>query len=102
MGVDTIQTGMIGGYSNDDQHEILECLKVLRAGNSTPVLSCGFHPGLVDYVTEKIGIDYLVNAGGSVHGHPGGSLSGAKAMRQAIDKTYLDEYDDAIAKWGKR
>ena len=102
MGVDTIQTGMIGGYSNDDQDEILECLKVLRAGNSTPVLSCGFHPGLVDYVTEKIGIDYLVNAGGAVHGHPGGSLSGAKAMRQAIDKTYLDEYDSAIAKWGKR
>ena len=31
MGVDTIQTGMIGGYSNDDQDEILECLKVLRA-----------------------------------------------------------------------
>ena len=61
-----------------------------------------FHPGLVDYVTEKIGIDYLVNAGGAVHGHPGGSLSGAKAMRQAIDKTYLDEYNDAIAKWGKR
>ena len=31
MGVDTIQTGMVGGYSNDDPAEILECIKVLRA-----------------------------------------------------------------------
>jgi len=101
MGVDTIQTGMIGGYSNDDPVEILECLDILREGNTCPALSCGFHPGLIDYVTEKVGIDYLANAGGSVHGHPKGTLSGAKAMRQAIDKSYGEEFNIAIAKWGK-
>lgn len=101
MGVDTIQTGMIGGYSNDNPEEILECLRILRDGNTTPALSCGMHPGLIDYVTEQVGVDYLANAGGSVHGHPGGTVAGAKAMRQAVDKNYGAEYEVAIAKWGK-
>jgi len=101
MGVDTIQTGMIGGYSNDDPEEIRECIDVLQKGNTLPALSCGFHPGLVDYVTEHVGNDYLANAGGAVHGHPGGTVAGAKAMRQAIDKLYRAEYEAAIEKWGK-
>lgn len=101
MGVDTIQTGMVGGYSNDNPEEILECINILRAGNTVPALSCGLHPGLVDKITSLVGNDYLGNAGGAVHGHPNGTLSGSKAMRQAIDKTYEVEYDQAIAKWGK-
>jgi ribulose-bisphosphate carboxylase large chain len=100
MGVDTIQTGMVGGYSNDDPDEILECLKILRDGNTTPALSCGFHPGLVEKVTELVGVDYLANAGGAVHGHPNGTVSGARAMRQAVDKLHGEEYHTAIKKWG--
>jgi len=100
MGVDTIQTGMIGGYSNDDTADILECIRILRAGNSLPALSCGMHPGLVNWVTEQVGNDYLANVGGAVHGHSRGTLSGAKAMRQAIDKTFAEEYNEAIQKWG--
>jgi len=101
MGVDTIQTGMIGGYSNDDTMEILKCVEILQKGNTVPALSCGFHPGLVDYVTNFVGNDYLANVGGAVHGHPGGTLSGAKAMRQAIDQIYGEEYNQAVEKWGK-
>ena len=101
MGVDTIQTGMVGGYSNDDPNEILECLEVLRNGNTLPALSCGLHPGLIEKLTNLVGIDFLGNAGGAVHGHPGGTISGSKAMRQAIDKSYGEEYDQAITKWGK-
>lgn len=100
MGVDTIQTGMVGGYSNDDPVEIEECLKILRAGNTLPVLSCGFHPGLVEKVNQLAGTDYLANSGGAIHGHPGGTIAGATAMRQAIDKTYGSEYNTAIEKWG--
>lgn len=100
MGVDTIQTGMVGGYSNDDPEEIKQCIEILRAGNTVPTLSCGFHPGLVEKVTELAGNDYLANVGGAVHGHPGGTVAGATAMRQAIDKTFGPEYDQAIAKWG--
>jgi ribulose-bisphosphate carboxylase large chain len=101
MGVDTIQTGMVGGYSNDNPEEILNCIDILRRGNTLPALSCGLHPGLIDEITSLVGNDYLGNAGGSVHGHPNGTLSGSRAMRQAIDKTYGKEYDEAIQKWGK-
>jgi ribulose 1,5-bisphosphate carboxylase large subunit-like protein len=58
------------------------------------------HPGLIDYVTELAGNDFLANAGGAVHGHPGGTVAGARAMRQAIDKTPGEEYRVAIDKWG--
>jgi ribulose-bisphosphate carboxylase large chain len=100
MGVDTIQTGMMGGYSNDDPEEIKQCLEILRAGNTTPALSCGFHPGLVEKINSLAGTDYLANAGGSVHGHPGGTIAGASAMRQAINREHSVEYHQAISKWG--
>jgi len=102
MGVDTIQTGMIGGYSNDDPVEIFQCINILRAGNTVPALSCGFHPGMVDWVTKEVGIDYLANSGGAIHGHPGGTLAGAKAMRQAVDRTHGSEYKQAVDLWGVR
>ena len=100
MGVDTIQTGMIGGYSNDNPQEIMDCISVLRNGNTLPALSCGLHAGLIDHITSIVGNDFLANAGGSVHGHPSGTVAGAKAIRQAIDKKYSDEYHVAIKKWG--
>lgn len=100
MGVDTIQTGMVGGYSNNDPNEIDQCLTILRNGNTMPALSCGFHPGLVDKVNKLAGSDYLANAGGAIHGHPNGTLAGVRAMRQAIDKDYGPEYHTAIKQWG--
>ena len=102
MGVDTIQTGMIGGgYSNDDPEELSKSLSVLRAGNTLPVLSCGMHAGLVNRVTAEVGLDYMANVGGAIHGHPGGTKSGATAMRSAIDGDYSNkEYKQAISKWG--
>ena len=100
MGVDTIQTGMVGGYSNDDPIEIAECIRVLQEGDTTPVLSCGMHPGLIDFVVEFAGNNIMLNAGGAVHGHPGGTVAGAKAMRQAIDREFGPEYDTAISTWG--
>jgi ribulose-bisphosphate carboxylase large chain len=100
MGVDTIQTGMMGGYSNDDPVELEQAINILRAGNTTPVLSCGFHPGLVEKITNLAGQDFMANVGGAIHGHPGGTIAGARAMRQAVDKTYGPEYDQAITKWG--
>jgi ribulose-bisphosphate carboxylase large chain len=100
MGVDTIQTGMMGGYSNDDPIELQQSIEVLRKGNTVPVLSCGFHPGLVEKINHLVGMDYLANSGGAVHGHPGGTVAGASDMRQAIDKNYGPEYHQAITKWG--
>jgi ribulose 1,5-bisphosphate carboxylase large subunit-like protein len=59
------------------------------------------HPGLIDALNEKFGVDYMANVGGALHGHPMGTNAGAKAMRQAIDKTHGEEYSIAIQKWGK-
>lgn len=102
VGVDTIQVGMIGGYSNDESKRIIECIEILRKNNTLPALSCGLHSGLIDYLTNKIGMDFIANSGGCVHGHTGGTKDGAKALRQAIDNDYGPEYHEAIRLWGKR
>lgn len=59
------------------------------------------HPGIVNSITKKVGNNYMANVGGAIHGHDGGTIAGAKAMRQAIDQQ-LDqpEYLSAIKKWG--
>lgn len=100
MGVDFIHAGMWGGYSDYTQEELTEIIKVLHANSVMPALSCGMHPGLVAAVTKRFGIDYLANCGGGIHGHPQGTVAGALAMRQAIDKKFDDEYLVAINKWG--
>ena len=100
MGVDTIHAGMWGGYLSDDEDELLQTLHTLYSRNVVPALSCGMHPGVVNKIVEMFGNDFLANCGGAVHGHPGGTLSGALAMRQAIDKSFDIEYNQAIEKWG--
>lgn len=99
-GVDTIHAGMWGGYLSDDEDELRKTLSVLHDRNVLPALSCGMHPGIVNATSEKFGVDFLANVGGAIHGHPGGTLAGAKAMRQAIDKTPGPEFKTAIDKWG--
>jgi len=98
MGVDFIHAGMWGGYSNDENLE--DCIKVLHSHGVMPALSCGMHPGLVNKTTELFGCDYMANVGGAIHGHPGGTGAGVRAMRQAIDKNFGEEYDIAIDTWG--
>lgn len=99
-GADTIHAGMVGGYSSDDTAMLAQATANLQKYGTIPALSCGMHPGLVNWVTAKVGVDYLANVGGAINGHPGGTLAGAKAMRQAIDGTNGPEYVEAVAKWG--
>ncbi len=99
-GVDSIHAGMFGGYMDADTQELKIVMDLLAVCNVIPALSCGMHPGLVNHVTENVGDEYLANVGGSLHGHPQGTLAGCKAMRQAIDHTYGDEYKKAIETWG--
>lgn len=101
-GIDSIHGGMWGGYNNTDDKYLADLLKMFRDFNVMPALSCGMHPGLVATTTNKFGSDYIANVGGAIHNHPGGTLAGTKAMRQAIDDNYGIEYDQAINKWGKR
>ncbi|MGO0063167.1 2,3-diketo-5-methylthiopentyl-1-phosphate enolase [Brevibacillus fluminis] len=76
-----------------------------------PVPSAGIHPGLVPQLFADFGVDQVVNAGGGIHGHPGGATAGAKAFVDAIaaavqGRTLADAAQDseelslALAKWG--
>lgn len=103
-GADSIHAGMIGGYMNQDDLELRDCLKVLWNYNIVPALSCGMHPGLVQFINQYLdSIDWMANVGGALHGHPGGTRAGGLAMRQSIDGE-LDkpEYQAAIKKWGSK
>ena len=101
-GVDSIHAGMIGGYMNQDDEELRDALNVLWSYNIIPALSCGMHPGLVDFINKSINsFDWMANVGGAMHGHPQGTKAGGLAMRQAIDGEFENpEYKAAIEKWG--
>lgn len=103
-GSDSIHAGMIGGYMNQDDEELSDALKVLWNYNIVPALSCGMHPGLVQYINQALGsFDWMANVGGAIHGHPMGTLSGGKAMIQSINRDYdHPEYKAAIEKWGNK
>jgi 2,3-diketo-5-methylthiopentyl-1-phosphate enolase len=78
-----------------------------------PVPSAGIHPGLVPLIMGDFGPEVVVNAGGGVHGHPGGSAAGGRAFRQAVDavisgyslERYAENHEElqiAIERWGVR
>jgi ribulose-bisphosphate carboxylase large chain len=101
MGVDFIHAGMWGGYSSTDTDELTTILDTLHKHNVMPALSCGMHPGIVNAIKQKFGNEFMANTGGAIHGHPGGSLNGAIAMRSAIDQNFdCEQYKMAIEKWG--
>ena len=84
-GVDTIHAGMWGGYLSDPEDEITAYMKVLHDGNVVPALSCGMTAELIPPIVEKFGVDWMANVGGAIHGHPDGTLAGARKIRDAID-----------------
>lgn len=85
MGVDFIHAGMIGGYYKYPEDETIDAVKILNEHNVMPALSCGFNPSITQQVTDKVGIDYMANVGGHIHGHPKGTKAGALAMKESID-----------------
>ena len=107
--------GKMGGLTKKT-HEIVEINDFLRSewnGLKTtfPVASGGVHPGIVPLNVRLLGKDIVVQAGGGIHGHPKGTRTGARAMRQAVDAVVkgisLEEYSEtheelrqAVEKWG--
>jgi 2,3-diketo-5-methylthiopentyl-1-phosphate enolase len=72
-----------------------------------PAPSAGIHPGLVRRLLADFGSDVIINAGGAIHGHPGGTQAGALAFRQALDRVGRNdqaapppELAAALARWG--
>lgn len=85
-GVDSIHTGMWGGYLSDDPIELKSLMDLLVSHNVIPALSCGMNSKLIPKVTEKFGVDYLANVGAACHSHPKGVYAGVKELRDSIDK----------------
>ncbi len=88
-GVDTIHTGMWGGYLSDDENELRRTMRMLSSNNTVPALSCGMTAELIPEVTRRFGVDYMANVGGAIHEHPLGLAAGAKRLREAIDASAI-------------
>ena len=63
-----------------------------------PVASGGLHAGDVEGIVAIFGKDVTIQAGGGVHGHPGGTVDGAKSMRQAVEAVVKGKSLPAYAK----
>ncbi|KXA88601.1 hypothetical protein AKJ57_06640 [candidate division MSBL1 archaeon SCGC-AAA259A05] len=90
VGVDNLHAGTVVGKMEGEKQEVVDIYEFLRSDfygqkRTIPVASGGLHPGLVYDLMEIFGTDFVIQAGGGVHGHPDGTKSGAKAMRQAVE-----------------
>jgi ribulose-bisphosphate carboxylase large chain len=92
IGVDQLHVGTVVGKMSETREEVAENCDALKTEldgvkKVLPVASGGLYPGLVPALMSFFGVDFVIQAGGGIHGHSGGTVSGAKAMRQAVDAT---------------
>lgn len=92
IGVDQLHVGTVVGKMSETKAEVLENIEACTSKTSglkpiLPVASGGLHPRLVPKLMETFGNDVIIQAGGGIHGHPEGTVAGAKAMRQAVEAT---------------
>ena len=130
VGVDTLHIGAAYGKMTGGKEEVLHIEREMESPFTRltkehleqkwfkvkPVLgvaSGGVYPGIVDKIIKLMGKNVVIQAGGGIHGHPAGTVAGAKAMRQAVDATLkgisLKQYaidhlelDEALKKWGNK
>jgi ribulose-bisphosphate carboxylase large chain len=127
QGVDQLHIGGLGklaGGRTEVKNNYIKCYSSSNQGDfevleqnwngMKPVFSVcsgGLHPGIMHRLMELLSTDIVVQAGGGVLGHPKGTQSGAKALRQAIDAymqgTSIQNYAknhqelaEALALWG--
>ena len=130
IGMDQLHTGTIIGKMEGSKQEVIDTNRVItqthvKENNLTmldqhwgtlkptlPVASGGLSPLNVPKLIEILGTDMVFQFGGGCHGHPDGTLSGARAIRQAVEAALsgieLKEYaksnkelQKAIQKWNK-
>lgn len=113
IGMDQLHIGTIVGKMEGEAKDILEIRdaivqqKVKPRGHMLeqgwngikpcfPVCSGGLHAGHMPSLVSYFGKDVVIQAGGGVHGHPGGTVAGAKSIRQSLDAVMqnasLEEY----------
>jgi len=115
IGVDQIHIGTGVGKMEGEKEEVIEIQRGITEDMYDinpvfPVCSGGLHPALVPELISMLGENIIIQSGGGVHGHPDGTESGARAMRQAIDAVmnniplneYASEHTElrrALEKW---
>lgn len=104
IGVDQLHIGTIVGKMDTPKGEVISIdqemenrlIKKEQKGhvleqnwyNIKPVFavaSGGLHPGHIPYLVEHLGDNIIIQCGGGIHGHPFGTIAGARAARQALD-----------------
>lgn len=114
-GVDQLHTGTVVGKMEGGQADVSAINDFLKGEwyglkPVLPIASGGLYPGLVPELVKILGKDLIINFGGGIHGHPDGTLAGAKAARQAVDavmqnisiedyERHNDELAKALEKW---
>lgn len=91
-GVDSFHTGTVVGKMEGGKEEVVAINNFLRRDwyglkSVLPTASGGLHPGHIPDLYTILGKDMLINFGGGIHGHPDGTVAGAKAVVQALDAT---------------
>jgi len=92
IGVDQLHVGTVVGKMRETEEEVRENIEALKTQWNglkpcLPVASGGLHPRMVPALIKFFGKDFVIQAGGGIHGHKEGTSAGAKAMRQAVDAT---------------
>ncbi|MEM2956501.1 MAG: type III ribulose-bisphosphate carboxylase [Candidatus Pacearchaeota archaeon] len=115
IGFDQLHVGTIFGKMGETKDEVLGNVKACKEELKNfkpvfPVCSGGLHPAHVEKLVNILGKDIIIQMGGGIHGHPNGTIEGARAARQAIEavmkKISLEDYAKshkqlrlALAKW---
>jgi ribulose-bisphosphate carboxylase large chain len=130
IGVDSLHIGTIYGKMTGGKKEILHIKdeieeqftpqtkknleqKWYKIKSVMGVASGGVSPAIVNKIIKSMEKNIIIQAGGGIHGHPKGTIAGARAMRQAIDATiknislkkYSEKYIElkqALDKWGDK
>lgn len=116
-GVDQLHTGTVVGKMEGGQADVLVINNFLKnewygLQPVLPIASGGLYPSLVPKLIDILGRDLVINFGGGIHGHPDGTLAGARAARQATEAAMQNisleehaknnvELAKALEKWGK-
>ncbi|MBR9680285.1 MAG: ribulose-bisphosphate carboxylase large subunit [Candidatus Altiarchaeota archaeon] len=130
FGVSSLHTGTGVGKMEGSEFEIQKYAEIATATNIKkdspffldfkwhknirpimPVASGGLHSGLMEGLSEIYGTEFTAMAGGGVHGHPEGTIGGARGHRAAseaigegvslYDKAKeVRQLKQALDKWG--
>jgi ribulose-bisphosphate carboxylase large chain len=92
IGVDQLHVGTIVGKMFEGRKEVMNNTQALKENlfgikKVMPVASGGLNPCHVPRLIKFFGKDFVIQMGGGIHGHPLGTLAGAKAAIQAIECT---------------